>query len=92
MLCWYTGSFRGLQERGDGNMMEIELDDRLAELHLKLEKARAVLACLSEDIFEGMDPCHLYTVSYRHYQVLSTMANDYIFEAEKDIRELREGE
>lgn len=39
-----------------------------------------------------MDPCYLYTVSYRHYQVLSTMANDYIFEAEKDIRELREGE
>lgn len=73
-------------------MMEIKLDDRLAELHLKLEKARAVLACLSEDIFEGMDPCYLYTVSYRHYQVLSTMANDYIFEAEKDIRELREGE
>ena len=73
-------------------MMEIELDDRLAELHLKLEKARAVLSCLSNDFFDGNEPNGKYEYLYDLYQKLAFMVNEYLFEAEKDIRELREGE
>ena len=73
-------------------MMEIELDDRLAELHLKLEKARAVLSCLSNDLLDGNEPNGKYEYLYDLYQKLAFVVNEYLFEAEKDIRELREGE
>ena len=52
----------------------------------------AVLSCLSNDIFDGNEPNGKYEYLYDLYQKLALVVNEYLFEAEKDIRELREGE
>lgn len=73
-------------------MTELELESKLLEIRIKVERARSVLSCLSNDLFDGAEPSGAYTALYAHYQDLSCVVNDYLFEAEKAIRELREGE
>lgn len=73
-------------------MAEIELDEKLSEISAMVKRARAVFSCLSDDLFDRNEPSGEYECFYDHYQTLAFVINDYLFEAEKDIRELREGE